>query len=91
MKQEEALAELDSAIDDWRCKLEKVCRIALVVAAYMLTMVEGREEESEGQRKAAGACSGRVNGVELCVLADGAGSFDAAGDTGERRAWTGRR
>lgn len=26
LKQEEALAELDAAIDDWGCKLEKVCR-----------------------------------------------------------------
>lgn len=91
LKQEEALAELDSAIDDWRCKLEKVCRMALVVAVYILTVIEGREEESEGQREAAGACSGRVNGVELCVLADRAGSFDATGDTGERRAWAGRQ
>lgn len=72
-----------------------------IYAVYMLTltMIEGREEESEGQREATGACSGRVNGVELCVLTDGAGSFNAggagslnaAGDTGERRAWTGRR
>lgn len=52
--------------------------------------MEGREEESEGQREATGACSGRIDGVQLCVLTNGAGSFDAAGDTGETGAQAGR-
>lgn len=41
LKQEEALAELDAAIEDWGCKLEKVCRPALgitLLASRLLTL-----------------------------------------------------
>lgn len=41
LKQEEALAELDAAIDDWGCKLEKVCRPAFgitLLASRLLTL-----------------------------------------------------
>lgn len=48
LKQEEALAELDAAIDDWESKLEKVCQFNLtLVASWLLTRLKGRRKKSQ--------------------------------------------
>lgn len=53
LKQEEALAELDSAIDDWRYKLEKVCCaglfivVVVVAAATWMLTCDGRPRRGE--------------------------------------------
>lgn len=54
LKQEEALAELDAAIDDWGCKLEKVCQMApgiALVASWLLTRRKAEKRRARVKEK----------------------------------------